>query len=442
MGKLAKIEKYNYDFKGVITIDKNQYLLPNTIKDETVEVEIVKKVKPLARVIRIVEPSKKRVIPKCDVYNKCGGCSLQHLDYQEQLKIKQEYVSNLFKNAFDKNYQVMPTIGMSNPCHYRNKNQIVFKNMHGKTVSGFYQEGTHDVIEINDCYIQDESCNKIINIIKDLMKKQRLMAYDEDRKTGLIRHVLIKTSKATNEVMVVIVTASEIFPGRNNFVKALVARAKEITTVIQNVNPKETNAVLGDKEFVIYGKGFIYDVLLGLKFKIFSKSFYQINPEQTAKLYSKAIELAKLEKTDVLLDAYCGVGTIGMCASSKVEKVIGVELVKEAVEAANTNAKNNNIKNTRFICDDASKFMVNASRQKQHIDVVIMDPPRKGSDENFLNALLKLMPRKIVYISCNPYTQVEDLKKLINNYEITAIQPVDMFPHTAHVETVVCLERK
>ena len=241
--------------------------------------------------------------------------------------------------------------------------------------------------------------------------------------------------------MVVIVVGSDVFPGRSNFIKALVARHKEITTIIQNTNTRNTNAVLGDKETVLYGKGYITDILLGLKFKISSKSFYQINHEQTEKLYAKAIELANLTKQDSLLDAYCGVGTIGLIASSHVLKVTGVELVKDAVTDAIMNAKNNNINNVRFICDDATNFMINCARQKQTFDVVIMDPPRKGSDKPFLDALKKLSPRKVVYISCNPHTQVEDLKHLLNQYKITKIQPVDMFPHTHHVENIVLLEK-
>ena len=242
--------------------------------------------------------------------------------------------------------------------------------------------------------------------------------------------------------MVVIVTGSDIFPGCQNFVKALVSRCKDITTIIQNVNGRKTSAVLGDKEKILYGKGFITDILLGKKFKISAKSFYQINSAQCAVLYSKALELANLSKTDILFDAYCGVGTIGLVASDKVSKVIGVELVKDAVNDAIYNAKMNNIKNIHFFCDDASNFMKNMAVKKEKVDVVIMDPPRKGSDEKFLNAVVKLSPKKVIYISCDPRTQVVDLKHLLNNgYQIMAIQPVDMFPFTSHIENIVLLKR-
>mgnify|MGYP003295715014 CR=1 FL=1 len=437
-----KVIGYDPEFKGIIKEGNTTLYLPRVIKGETVEADIILKPFAQARLTKVVEPNLNRVKPICEYYIQCGGCALQHINYEEQLRMKQELVSNLFVEAFGKKYEVLPTIGMKDPYYYRNKNQVVFKNVKGKLTCGMYQSGTHNVVNTTNCYIQDKLVDKIISVIKDLMVKQRLSAYDEDKRTGLIRHVLIKTSKATKEVMVVIVVGSDIFPGRSNFVKALTARCKEITTVIQNINTRNTNAVLGDKETVLYGKGYINDILLGLKFKISSKSFYQINPEQTEKLYSEAIKLACLTKADTLLDAYCGVGTIGLIASSHVQKVTGVELVKDAVNDAIMNAKINNINNVRFICDDATRFMINCARQKQTFDVVIMDPPRKGSDKPFLDALLKLLPEKVVYISCNPHTQVEDLKELLKKYDIKKIQPVDMFPHTHHVENIVLLVRK
>lgn len=434
-----KVIGYDSEFKGIIKKNNQIFKISRVIEGEIIQADIVYGNKPTCRLTKIIDPSINRQKPICEFYSKCGGCSLLHIKYDEQLRMKQQLVYSLFKNNLNKEYFVLPTIGMDYPYYYRNKNQVVFKNDKGKLSCGLYQEGTHNVINTVNCYIQDKIVEKIITTIKELMKKQRLSAYDEDRKTGLIRHILIKTSNATKEVMVVIVVGNEIFPGRNNFVKALTSRHKEIITVIQNINTKNTNAVLGEKEIILFGKGYITDILLGLKFKISSKSFYQINTIQTAKLYTKALELASLNKNDVLLDAYCGVGTIGLIASKNVAKVIGVELVKDAVNDAIANAKANNINNVRFICDDASKFMLNCARQKQKIDVVIMDPPRKGSDKVFLDALLKLAPSKVIYISCNPHTQVDDLKVLLEKYAIDKIQPVDMFPNTYHVETITLL---
>ena len=267
-------------------------------------------------------------------------------------------------------------------------------------------------------------------------------AYDEDKKRGLVRHVMVKRSFKTKETMVIIVTASDNFPGRSNFVKALTARCKNITTIVQNVNSRSTSAVLGNQEFVLYGKGYIIDELCGKKFKISSKSFYQINPYQTEVLYNTALVQAGLKKTDVILDAYSGVGTIGLIASSMVKKVLSVEIEKSATADAMFNAKINNIKNVSFFNDDASNFIVNLANRKEHMDAIIMDPPRSGSDEKFIKSVLKLLPEKVIYISCNPKTQVVDLKMLTEKYDIKFIQPVDMFPHTAHVENIVCLERK
>lgn len=441
----TKVEKYNSDLKGVVAYNNKEYVLDNLIKDEEVEFEISKDSNKVI-LKRILKESPNRVKPKCDIYNKCGGCSLLHIKYLEQLNIKTYFVENLFFETFNKYYKVNPTLGMKEPWNYRNKNQIVFRNVKGgksRIASGFYEANSHRLVEYETCLVQDKLSDKIVGIIKELMIKMRYNAFDEDKGNGLIRHVLIKRSSSTKEVMVVIVTGSEIFSGCQNFVKALTSRCKDITTIIQNVNNRKTSAVLGDKEKVLYGKGFITDILLGKKFKISSKSFYQINSQQCEVLYTKALELANLSKNDILFDAYSGVGTIGLIASDKVAKVISVELVKDAVQDAIFNAKMNNIKNVHFFCDDASNFMKNMAVKKEKVDVLIMDPPRKGSDERFLNAAVKLAPKKIIYISCDPRTQVIDLKHLLNNnYQITAIQPVDMFPHTGHIENIVCLIRK
>ena len=443
--KTVKVDKYNKDLRGCVSINRNSYPVKGTILDELVEVEVINGKNKTANLRKVVKPSKYRVKPLCPIYQKCGGCSLLHIDYNEQLRIKQEHVQNLFKEKLGMSKGVLLTVGMENPCHYRNKNQIVFKNTNTKEriVSGFYQEGTHNVINFDTCYIQDEVSDKIVKTIKKLMVEMKINAFDEDRKTGLIRHILVKRSNQTKEVMVVFVIASTVFPGRTNFIKKLVSIHPEITTIIQNINNRSTSAVLGENETVLYGKGYIYDILLNKKFKISSKSFYQINSVQTAKLYKLAIEAAKLNKEDVILDTYCGVGTIGIIASDYVKQVLSVEIVKDAVNDAIDNAKANNVKNIKFFCDDASNFMVNLAKARENVDVVIMDPPRKGSDERFINSLLRLSPKKIIYISCNPDTLTDDLKLILKGkYNITYIQPVDMFPHTSHVECIVCLTRK
>ena len=446
--KTVKVEKYNKDLRGCVNINHNIYPVNGTILDEVVEVEINNNKNNKFKTInlrKVIKPSKYRIKPICPIYQKCGGCSLLHIDYTEQLRIKQQYVQNLFKEKLGINKGVLLTVGMEEPSHYRNKNQVVFKNINSKEkiVSGFYQEGTHNVIDFDKCYIQDEISDKIVKTIKQIMIEMKINAYDEDKKTGLIRHILIKRSNQTKEVMVVFIISNTVFPGRNNFIKKLIEKHPEITTIIQNINNRSTSAVLGENETILYGKGYIYDILLGKKFKISSKSFYQINSIQTAKLYSLAIKAAELNKNDIILDTYCGVGTIGIIASDYVKQVLSVEIVNDAVKDAIDNARTNDIKNIKFFCDDASNFMVNLAKSHQHVDAVIMDPPRKGSDERFINSLLKLSPKKIIYISCNPDTLTDDLKLILKGkYNITYIQPVDMFPHTSHVESVVCLTRK
>lgn len=440
--EIVTITGYNEKGNGTFLHNGTLFEIGGVVEKDVLEVELNPKNRE-AKLIRIKEKSNYRVKPKCPIFDICGGCQIQHMNYAHQLEYKKRLVEELFKKKFKKNYPLNPCLGMDNPFFYRNKNQMVFANDPKlKIISGFYKEGTHKVINFDNCYLQDDVTNKIVATIKDIMIKLRLSAYNEDRETGLIRHVLVKRSFTLNETMVVLVTKTEIFPGRNNFMKMLLARHPGITTVIQNINSKDTSAVLGNKEIVLHGKGYITDTLGGYQFKISSQSFYQINPKQTEVLYSTALKLANLSKTDVLLDAYSGVGTIGIFASSLVDKVISVELEKSAYLDAIQNAKLNKIKNIHFFNDDATKFLVNMAKRKEKVDVIIMDPPRSGSTLQFLNAVLMIKPKKIVYISCNPYTLVEDLQTLIKEYEISSIQPVDMFPQTNHVESVVCLTRK
>jgi 23S rRNA (uracil1939-C5)-methyltransferase len=444
--KLTKvtIESLDNEFKGITHLGHDEVVVGKVLPGETCEACFEKQKWGMSvKNLKVVTPSSIRQKVTCPIYDSCGGCQLLHVQYNEQLKLKKKKVEQLLEKTFQRKFIVQDTIGMEKPSFYRNKSQLAFKNEKGLLKAGVYVENSHEVLEAPGCILQDPICDKIVEVIKDLMKKMRLYAYDEDRKTGFFRHVLIKSSLTTKQVMVVLVTSNSIFPGKQNFIKALISRVKEITTIVQNVNTRQTSAVLGDKEEILFGKGYIEDVLLGKTFKISAHSFYQINPTQCAKLYRTTIDSLKLSKEDVLLDAYCGVGTIGIVASDDVKKVIGVELVKDAINDAIVNAKKNNVKNIHFYCDDASNFMVNMANKKEHVDCVIMDPPRKGSDEKFLSSLVKLSPKKIGYISCNPETQMDDLKYLLkNNYEITKIQPVDMFPHTSHVESCVLLERR
>ena len=377
----------------------------------------------------------------CPVYKKCGGCQLQNLSYPEQLRLKQNKVEKLLKR-FGK---VEPVIGMENPYHYRNKVQAAFyTDKRGKIISGVYQSGTHHVVGIDSCQIEDELADRIIVEVRRLLPSFHLTTYNEDTRKGFLRHVLVKRGFATNEVMLVLVTGTPVFPSKNNFVKAVRAKFPQITTVVQNVNPYPTNLVLGEKQNVLFGKGYIEDILCGCRFRISPRSFYQINPVQTEVLYGKAIEFAGLKGNETVLDAYCGIGTIGIIAAKHgAGQVVGVELNGDAVRDAIQNAKANDLKNIRFFKGDAGEWMQEVALANEKVDIVMMDPPRAGSSEKFLDALIKLSPKTVVYVSCNPETLARDLEYLRKNsgYKVRKIQPVDMFPHTQHIETVVLMTK-
>ena len=406
------------------------------------------------------EKQKKKPAAVCPYAKKCGGCDYQGMSYEQQLQEKQTYVR---KNIGDY-CKVLPIIGMENPYHYRNKVHAVFDverrgkhanggrrtagNGHAKAapggvISGVYKAGTHEVINIDSCEIEDELSSAIIRDIRGLLHSFKIKTYDEDTGYGLLRHVLIRRGFTTGEILVVLVTASPVFPSKNNFVKALREKHPEITTIVQNINGRSTSMVLGDKEHVLYGKGYIEDELCGLRFRISSRSFYQINSVQTEKLYGKAMELAELTGKETVLDAYCGIGTIGLIASKHAGKVIGVELNQDAVRDAVQNAKKNGITNAQFFCNDAGRFMTHMAARSESADVVFMDPPRSGSTEEFIDAVALMQPKRVVYISCGPDTLARDLKVFAKHgYRAKEAWPVDLFGWTGHVETVVLMSRK
>ena len=350
---------------------------------------------------------------KCNISKKCGGCQFQGIPYKEQLKKKQKKEQSLL-GAYGK---VCSIIGMENPYYYRNKVHAVFdRDRKGNIISGIYEEGTHRVVPVENCLIEDEKSQEIIRTIRGMLKSFKIRTYDEDTGYGLLRHVLIRRGFSTGEIMVVLVTGSPIFPSKNNFVKALRKAHPEITTVVLNVNDRQTSMVLGDREKPIFGPGFIKDRLCGCMFRISPKSFYQVNPVQTEILYQTAIDYASLTGKEAVIDAYCGIGTIGLIAAKKAGKVIGVELNKDAVKDARINAKENKITNAAFYQGDAGRFMVEMAAKGEKADVVFMDPPRAGSDERFLSSVVKLSPKKVIYISCNPETLARDLKYLTKHH--------------------------
>lgn len=376
---------------------------------------------------------------RCPLSRKCGGCQLQNMDYDRQLKYKQEKVVTLLGRYC----RVSPIIGMDIPYHYRNKVQAAFGlTRNRQVISGVYQSSSHRIVNVDSCQIEHPLADRIVVTIRRLLPKFGILPYNEDSRQGFLRHVLVRRGHHSGEILVVLIAANPIFPLKKKFVQELLRLHPEITSVVLNINSKQTSMLLGDREEVLYGSGTIEDTLCGCVFRISPRSFYQINSVQTEKLYSKAIDLAGLTGKERVLDAYCGIGTIGLIASSKAAQVVGVELNGDAVRDAKSNAIRNGIRNALFIEADAGEYMVELAQSGEAVDVVFMDPPRAGSDLPFLNSVLALAPKRIVYISCNPETQARDLRTLTKGgYKVTYLQPFDMFPHTAHVETVALLEK-
>jgi 23S rRNA (uracil1939-C5)-methyltransferase len=388
--------------------------------------------------IKKIRPTQQdRKLQECAYIRQCGSCKIFLESYEKHLKGKQKQVNSLM----GKYCRVETILSMEDPFYYRNKVHVVFDHdQKGNSISGVYEEKTHRVVPIQSCYIHNRKADAIISSIRQMLKSFKIRTYDEDTGYGLLRHVLIRAGFTTGEIMVVLVVSSPIFPSRNNFVKALLKQHPEISTIVLNVNNKKTSMVLGEKERTIYGKGYIEDRLCGKIFRISPKSFYQVNPKQTEILYKKAIELAGLKGNETVLDAYCGIGTISMILSDQVKKVIGVELNSDAVRDAVVNTNLNGIKNIDFYHKDAGEFMCQLAQAAETVDVVFMDPPRTGSDDKFLRSMVQLEPGKVVYISCNPVTLERNVKYLVKKgYEIRRVVPVDMFPWTNHVETVIMM---
>ena len=376
----------------------------------------------------------------CPVAAKCGGCQLTRLSYAEQLQWKQQRVTELLDGICE----VRPILGMDDPFHYRNKVHAVLSvDKAGKPISGVYAMGTHRVVPVRHCLIEDRRADRIIQTIVAMLPAYKLRIYNEYTHRGFLRHILIRTGHVTGQIMVVLVATSLEFPGKKAFVQELIQRHPEITTVVLNCNQRETSMVLGTKEITLYGEGYMEDELCGKRFRISPQSFYQVNAKQCEVLYRTAIDAAQLTGAETLLDAYCGTGTIGLCASDGCKQLIGVELNADAIRDAKENARRNGVENARFLCDDAGRFMQKLAKEGNAPDVVMMDPPRAGSDQKFLQSLLMLKPKRVVYVSCNPETLARDLRVLVDGgYRAEWATPVDMFPGTEHVETVVLLSHK
>lgn len=428
--------------KGVVKDGKRIYFVDGLFIGEEADIEVKYSRAGVyfGKVKKLYTLSKDRIQPKCKVCTACGGCQYQQINYSAQLEYKTKRVKEALSRIGGLKVDVLPCLGMTEPYFYRNKIQMPYGvDRKGNVVYGFFKENSHEIIPVKECVIEDKRASSILWDIKELVKKMNIPIYNEDTGKGILRYVLIRTSHHYNELMVVLVTSTLNFPGQRNFVDALTKLHPEITTIVENVNSRHTNVILGQSEKVLFGPGYIKDKILDLTFEISASSFYQVNPIQVEVLYKKALNLVDFNKKPVVLDAYSGVGTIGLIASRNASKVISVEINKDASRNAKENAKRNNVNNIKFYCDDASDFI---ERYSDPLDIVIMDPPRKGSDERFLSVLMNKKVKQIIYISCDPETLARDLKYLSKQYSVDYVQPVDMFPMTSHVETVVGLYLK
>lgn len=436
---IVKIIDLNFEGIGVAKISGFPIFIENSLINEEVKIKIIKVLKNYAIgiVIEFISMSKDRVEIKDKKGTWVGTMPLQHLSYEKQLILKQKQVKNVMnKIAKMPHISVLKTIGCKDELAYRNKAQIPVRSINGILETGFYRKNTHTLIPIEDFMIQDKRIDEVILIVRDILRKLKIQAYDEENHNGLVRHICVRRGIYSKEVQVVIV-AMKYFDLMEDIKVEILQQCKDVKSIVLNINSKQTNVIMGSENILIYGEDKIQDSILGYHFNISSKSFYQVNPKQTEVLYSKAIELADLKDTDVVLDAYCGIGTIGICIANKVKQVYGMEIVEDAIKMAEENAQLNHISNITFEAGDAKDVM--EKWNKIHFDVLIVDPPRKGLDKKFILESVKANPKKIVYISCNPATLARDLAIYEElGYETQIVQPVDMFPQTAHVE-VVCL---
>lgn len=442
----GKVIDLTHEGHGVIKLDRYPIFVPNVLIDEEVEFKVIKVKKNFAigKLIKVLKQSEQRVIPPCIYYEKCGGCQLQHMSYESQLKMKKQQVVNLFhKKAKLEETVIHDTIGMDYPWRYRNKSQLpVGKDKNNKTIMGYYRQRSHDIIDMDSCLIQDEKQQELMNDIKQWLNELNVSIYNEKNKKGLLRHVVIRTSRYTNEVMIIFVTNGSKFKEAETLVHRLTELYPNITSIKQNINNSHSNVIMGKQSMTLYGKDKITDQLSETIFEISDQSFYQINSVQTEKLYQKAIDYAQLSGNEIVLDTYCGIGTIGLYMAPVAKHVYGVEIVPSAIQDAKQNALINHFDNTTFECGKAEEVIIEWKQKGIEPDVIMVDPPRKGCDQVFIETLLELAPKRIIYISCNPSTQQRDAQLLANLYHLKEITPVDMFPHTTHIETVALFERK
>lgn len=441
----ATVADLTYEGNGVVKVDNYPVFVPYVLPGEQAAIKITKVTAKFAwgELQQLLTKSPDRVEINDARYLKTGIAPLGILSYPAQLKFKQHQIEELLKKAHLDELKVAPTMGMDQPYHYRNKAQVPVKYMRGQLQTGFYKRGSHDLVPIEDFYIQDPKIDQAILVVRDLLRKYNIRAYDERTGRGCIRTVMVRRGYYSHEIMVVLVTNTKQLPHAEEITAGIVSGVPEVKSIVQNVNTKRTNKLLGLENHTLWGSDTIHDQLLGIDFTISPLSFYQVNPQQTEKLYQTAIEDAGLDGTQTVIDAYCGIGTISLAVAKHAKKVYGVEIVPAAIEDAKQNAKVNQIDNAEFVVGKAEEQMAKWQKEGLKPDVLIVDPPRKGLDESLIDAAGKMAPAKIIYVSCNPATLVRDLQRFasVGYHVVKPIQPVDQFPQTSHVESVTVLER-
>lgn len=447
---ILKIVSQGYEGEGIAKInDSYPIFIEGALKDEVVKVRIVKVNKKFAygKLIDVIEVSKNRIEPKCNTYKRCGGCKLQHISYEGQLDFKWQRVKDCIERIakLDSNAVNYP-LGMDNPLRYRNKVQLPIGIFNGELKIGFFAPRSHEIVDMDTCYIQDDIADKVVELTRKWIEKHNISTCNIDgryEKSGVLRHLMIRRGFKTKQVMIVLVTNKEKVPYIDEFVQIMIDNIPNVSSIIQNINSKDTNVILGDKLITLWGNDTIADYIGEFKFNISPLSFFQVNPNQTEVLYSKALEYAGLFGNETVFDAYCGTGTITLFLSKKAKMVYGVEIIEQAIENANINAKENNVENAKFFVGKSEEIIPGLIDQGIKADVIVVDPPRKGCEEKLLKSITEVSPKRIVYVSCDPSTLARDLKILDENgYKTVEIQPVDMFPQTAHIENVVKLIKK
>ncbi|KAF1677301.1 MULTISPECIES: 23S rRNA (uracil(1939)-C(5))-methyltransferase RlmD [Bacillus] len=439
-------EDLTHEGAGVAKVQGFPIFVPNALPEEKAQIKVtrVKKGFAFGRLIELKEESPHRTDAPCPIYKQCGGCQLQHMTYEGQLLFKQKQVKDVLERIGKldlSNVTVHPTLGMEDPWNYRNKAQVPVGEREGGLVAGFYQQRSHDIIDMSACLIQQSKNDEAVQAVKDICANYDVKAYNEERHKGWLRHIMVRYGVVTGEMMIVFITRTNDFPHKAKIIEDITAQFPHVKSIVQNINPTKTNVIFGNETNVIWGEEYIYDLIGDVKFAISARSFYQVNPEQTKVLYDKALEYAELQGEETVIDAYCGIGTISLFLAKQAKKVYGVEIVPEAIEDAKRNAELNGITNAEFAVGEAETVIPKWYEEGITADTLVVDPPRKGCDEALLRTIVEMKPKRVVYVSCNPGTLARDLRVLEDGgYQTREVQPVDMFPHTNHVECVAVLE--